>query len=69
MSGAGNAAPLDPGSYDRNMDGKLDSYELQQYEANTGKSAYDLRGGLYLGPESSREYSPSIDSGENKIEY
>ena len=69
MSGASMADPLDPGSYDRDMDGKLDRFEVQQYEEATGKSANDLRGGMNLEPKNMRPYGPSIDSGEDKIEY
>lgn len=38
--------------YDLNYDGKFNQYELEQYEEQTGESRYDLRGGLYLEPES-----------------
>lgn len=66
-------APVEAGQravdFDRNQDGKLDRYEQQQYERNTGKLANDLRGGLLLEPQILRPYNPVIDNGEDKIEY
>lgn len=57
------------GDFDRNLDGKLDRYEQQQYEEVTGELANDLRGGLLLEPQILRPYNPVIDSGDDEIEY
>lgn len=58
-----------PGDYDRDFDGKLDRYELNQFREDGG-DVRDLRGGLYLEPEVTQPYVIDLfpEDGE-KVEY
>lgn len=58
-----------PGDYDRDFDGHLDRYELNQFREDGG-DVRDLRGGLYLEPEIAQPYVPELfPEDDEKVEY